>query len=95
LTRNPTFTSHPTLTPVRSTSLLTHTQPHRQSYPMDVPPTPSAPISPSAHHLPGFLWILILRMFYKLSRPIPTCIYRNMNARNLAAPTKWTHPPPS
>ena len=93
-TRNPTFTSHLTLTPVRLTSPLTHTQPHHHSHLMDVPPTPLALISPSAHYLSRFLSILILQMFYKLSRPMPTLIYRIMNARNLAAPTKPTHPPP-
>ena len=90
----PYFTSHLILTPIRLTSPLTHIQPHHHSYLMDVPPTPSALISPSAHYLPWFLSILILKMFYKLSRPMPTHIYRNMNARNLAAPTKPTHPPP-
>ena len=95
LTRNPTFTSHLTLTPICLTSPLTHTQPHHHSHLMDVPPTPPAQISPSAHYLPCFLSILILRMFNKLSRPMPAHIYRIMNARNLAAPTKPTHPPPS
>ena len=66
--------------------------PPHHSHPMSVPPTPLVPISPSAPYLPSFLLILILRMFYKLSRPMPTHIYRNMNARNLAAQTKPTHP---
>ena len=47
-TRNPTFTYHLTLTPVRLTSLLTHTQPHHHSHLMDVPPTPLALITISS-----------------------------------------------
>jgi hypothetical protein len=81
LTRNPTFTSHLTLTFVSLTSHLTHTQPYHHSHPKAVPPTPTplVPISPSAPYLPSFLLILIPRMFYKLSRPMPTHIYGNMN----------------
>ena len=93
LTRNPTFTSHLTLTLVPLTSPLPHTtQPHHHSLPTAVPLTPSAPISPSAPYLPSFLSVLTLRMLYKLSVPMPTHIHRNMNARNLTAQTKPTHP---
>ena len=92
LTRNPTSTSHLTLTLVPLTSPLTHTQPPHLSHPTAAFSTPSAKISPSAPYLPSFLSILILRVFYELSRPMLTHIYRTTNARNLAVPTKPTHP---
>ena len=72
---------------------LTHIQHHHPSHRTDAPPTPLAPISPSVHYLQDLLSILILRMFYKLSRPMPTHIYRATNERNLDVPTKLTHPP--
>jgi hypothetical protein len=56
------------------------------------PPVLSAQMSPSAPYLPSFPSILILLMFYKLSRPMPTHIYRTMNTENLGVSTKPTHP---
>jgi hypothetical protein len=89
-TGNPSFTSHQTLTLVPLIFSLTHIQPHQLSHPTAAPLLQLASISPSAPYLQSFPSFLVLLMFYKLLRPMPTHIYRNANAENLVVSTKPT-----
>ena len=82
LTSNQNFASHPIPTPGPSTFPLTPTPPFHLMCIMAAHTPPSAPILRSAAHPLSLLSIILPRMLFTLSRPMPIHIFSRTNAGN-------------